>query len=226
MNAVRIVIFAKAPIAGLAKTRLIPALGAERAGQLARCMLMHTLLEARAADVGPVEMCVTPGLANPAWASLPPIEGILWSEQPEGDLGVRLARATARAIETGERVLLVGTDCPQLDAGRLQQAAILLSNSDSVLLPTFDGGYALLGLQRFHSKVFERVPWSTAEVAAVTCGRIRSLGWSLSVGSALHDIDEPADLQWLPESWSDFRVEGPQPGRHVRTSAPAPTEYR
>lgn len=222
----RIIIFAKAPIAGLAKTRLIPALGAERAAQLARRMLLHTLREAREADVGPVEMCVTPGLADPAWSSLPPIQGILWSEQPEGDLGVRLARTTARAIETGERVLLVGSDCPQLDARRLQQAAAQLSYADSVLLPTFDGGYALLGLQRFHHEIFDRIPWSTAEVAAVTCRRIRSLGWSLSVGSALHDIDEPADLQWLPESWSDFRVGGPQPGRPVRTAAPAPTEHR
>lgn len=226
MNAVRIVIFAKAPIAGLAKTRLIPALGAERAAGLARRMLLHTLREAREADLGPVEMCVTPALADPAWASLPPIEGILWSEQPEGDLGVRLAWATARAIETGERIMLIGTDCPHLDAGRLQQAAALLSHSDSVLVPTFDGGYALLGLQRFHHEVFDRIPWSTAEVAALTCERIRGLGWTLSVGSALHDIDEPGDLQWLPESWSDFRNEGPRPGRYVRTAALAPTEYR
>jgi rSAM/selenodomain-associated transferase 1 len=208
LSAVRIVIFAKAPIAGLAKTRLIPALGAERAAQLARRMLLHTLREACKADVGPVEMCVTPGLADPAWTSLPPIGGILRTEQPQGDLGIRLAKRTARAIEAGEQVLLVGTDCPQLDARRLQQAAALLSHSDSVLLPTFDGGYALLGLQRFHHEVFDRIPWSTAEVAAVTCERIRRLGWSLSIGSVLHDIDEPGDLQWLPESWSDFRNEG------------------
>ncbi len=122
--------------------------------------------------------------------------------------------------------MLIGTDCPQLDAGRLRQAAALLSHADSVLVPTFDGGYALLGLQRYDHKVFDRIPWSTAEVAALTCERIRGLGWTLNVGSALHDIDEPGDLQWLPESWNDFPDEGPRPGRHVRTAALVPTDYR
>jgi len=60
LTTTRIVIFAKAPVAGLAKTRLIPALGAETAARLARRMLLHTLHEASEAAVGQVELCVTP----------------------------------------------------------------------------------------------------------------------------------------------------------------------
>jgi rSAM/selenodomain-associated transferase 1 len=201
MTATRIVIFAKAPVAGLVKTRLIPALGAEQAARLARRMLLSTLQHAQAADLGPVELCVTPGPSDPAWADWAALECIAWSEQPEGDLGARMAGAAERALAGTERVLLIGTDCPELDAVRLQHAATLLEHSDAVLYPTFDGGYALLGLRRFDPRPFERMPWSTAEVAARTIECFQTLGWRLTVGGAVHDIDEPADLRWLPADW-------------------------
>ena len=203
MKATRIVIFAKAPVSGLAKTRLIAALGAAQAARLARHMLLHTLREAQAAAVGPVELCVTPRRSDPAWADWPVCEGIAWSEQPDGDLGARMADAAGRAIGGSEHVVLIGTDCPELDAARLQHAARLLEHSDAVLYPTFDGGYALLGLRRFDLRPFEQMPWSTAEVATRTVEQFRLLGWSLTIGDRLHDIDEPRDLQWLPEAWRD-----------------------
>lgn len=203
MKATRIVIFAKAPVSGLAKTRLIPALGAEQAARLARRMLLGTLAQAQAAGVGPVELCVTPGPSDPAWTTLPPVQGISWTAQPEGDLGARMADAAGRAIAGSEHALLIGTDCPDLDAARLRQAARHLEHSDAVLYPTFDGGYALLGLRRFDPRPFERMPWSTAGVAARTIECFRKLGWSLTIGDRLHDIDEPDDLQWLPDAWRD-----------------------
>jgi rSAM/selenodomain-associated transferase 1 len=201
MTATRIVIFAKAPVAGRVKTRLIPALGAEQAARLARRMLLSTLQHAQAAGVGPVELCVTPGPSDPSWATLPPVQGLAWSAQAEGDLGARMAGAAERALAGSERVLLIGTDCPELDAARLQHAARLLEHLDAVLYPTFDGGYALLGLGRFDPRPFERMPWSTPEVAARTVDCFRTLGWRLSVGGTVHDIDEPADLRWLPAEW-------------------------
>jgi rSAM/selenodomain-associated transferase 1 len=221
MTATRIVVFAKAPVAGLAKTRLIPALGAEQAAGLARRMLLSTLQQAQAADVGPVELCVTPRPSDPAWESLPPVQGVAWSAQIEGDLGARMAHAAERALACGERVLLIGTDCPELDAARVQHAATLLEHSHAVLYPTFDGGYALLGLGRFDPRPFERMPWSTPELAARTIECFQTLGWRLSVGVAVHDIDEPADLRWLPAEWRiDLRrASSPSaPGSHVDES--------
>jgi len=217
MKTTQIVIFAKAPVAGLAKTRLITALGAEQAARLARRMLLRTLQQAQAAGVGPVELCVTPGPSDPAWADWSALEGIAWSEQPEGDLGARMAHAAERTIAGGEHVLLIGTDCPELDAARLQHAARLLEHSDAVLCPTFDGGYALLGLRRFDRRPFERMPWSTAEVAARTIECFRTLGWRLTVSDALHDLDEPADLRWLPADW---RID-PQPTSPPEIRLPA-----
>ena len=207
MTTTRIVIFAKAPVAGLAKTRLIPALGAEAAARLARRMLLHTLQEASAAAVGPLECCVTPHPSDPAWQGLPPLEGICWTAQAVGDLGMRMADAARRASAASEPVLLVGTDCPQLDAVLLRRAAELLHDSDAVLYPTFDGGYVLLGLRRFDPRLFEQIPWSTAEVADRTIECVHELGWSLAVGGMLHDIDEPTDLPWLPDDWaSDLSI--------------------
>jgi rSAM/selenodomain-associated transferase 1 len=201
MTITRIVIFAKLPAAGLVKTRLIPALGAEAAARLARRMLLHTLQQATAAAVGPVELCVAPAPSDPAWQDWPAVEGIHWTAQSDGDLGARMANAVQSAVAAQERVLLIGTDCPGLDALQLRRAAGLLDQSDAVLYPTFDGGYALLGLRQFDPRPFEQMPWSTTEVADRTIERVREIGWSLAVGGMLHDIDEPADLRWLPDNW-------------------------
>jgi rSAM/selenodomain-associated transferase 1 len=201
LTATRIVIFAKAPLAGFAKTRLIPVLGAEMSAQLARRMLLQTIREACAAAVGPVELCVTPQPSEPAWQSVPPLQGVEWTAQVAGDLGARMADAAWRATANGEPVLLIGTDCPSLDAMLVRRAAQLLHDHDAVLYPTHDGGYALLGLRRFDPRLFEQMPWSTAEVTRQTLERVRELAWRLVVGDTLHDIDEPADLQWLPDAW-------------------------
>jgi glycosyltransferase A (GT-A) superfamily protein (DUF2064 family) len=167
MAPTRIVIFAKAPVPGAAKTRLIPALGQDGAARLAAQMLADTTAVAVAAD-----------------------------------LGERLARAASRVLAAGERVLLIGTDCPALDARRLRTAADTLNAHDAVIHPTHDGGYALLGLRRFNPLLFSEIAWSTASVAEETIARIRTLGWSLHIADTLHDIDEPDDLPELPAEYS------------------------
>lgn len=197
--ATRLVVFAKAPQAGHAKTRLAPALGAEGAATLARTLLDHTLDQAIDAGVGPVELCMSPAPDNAAWQGLPLPAGISCTDQGEGDLGARMARAVQR-VTTGlqQPVLLFGTDCPALDATQLRTAAEALRQHDAVLLPVQDGGYVLIGLKAPCPALFEHMPWSTATVAAETLRRLAALGLSTWVGPTLHDIDEPADLVHLP----------------------------
>ncbi len=197
MNKTRIIIFAKAPVPGFAKTRLIPALGAEGAAELARRMLLHALEQARLACATEVELCVTPSIHDPSWDGLNLTHPIIFTEQGMGDLGERLARATSRACAAGAHVLLIGTDCPDLNAHTLQQALTALDRNESVMIPTFDGGYALLGFKRFDPSLFENIHWSTSSVAGETQARIKSLAWTLELLPMLHDIDEPDDLQWL-----------------------------
>ena len=194
----RIVIFAKAPVAGLAKTRLIPALGAQGAARLAAALLEHAVAQALASGVGPVELCVTPAPADPLWSGLALQATLTWSDQGDGDLGERMARAAQRVLGAGEPVLLMGTDCPDLTAGRIREAAASLIAADAALVPAFDGGYVLLGLNHFDASLFAGIAWSTATVAQETRRRVEQLGWSLQNLPTLHDIDEPADLRWLP----------------------------
>lgn len=201
MNRVRIVIFAKAPLAGLAKTRLIPALGAQGAADLARRMLDHTLAQALAAEVGPIELCVTPSPGDVAWQNVVAAKSVAWSDQGDGDLGERMARAVQRVTGAGESLLLIGTDCPALDAALLRSAADSLQHFDATLVPTADGGYVLLGLNGFHASLFTDIEWSTGSVAAETRGRMKRLGWNVLHNPTVHDIDDAADLRWLPEGW-------------------------
>lgn len=190
----RIVIFAKAPVAGAVKTRLIPALGADGAAKLAAEMLALTVAEAVAAGVGPVELCADPRPDCRQWDGHRPAAPVRLSAQGDGGLGERLARAAGRVVGGGEAVLLIGSDCPELDAGRLRGAAAALARHDAVIHPTADGGYALLGLRRFAPALFEGIAWSSPAVAAQTLERLSALGWSCDVRETLHDIDEPRDL--------------------------------
>lgn len=183
----RVVIFAKAPVPGRVKTRLVPALGAEGAAALAAEMLERTIAEALA-SVCDVELCGDPDPAG--WWHGP---AVTFSAQGEGDLGERLARAAKRALRRGP-VLLIGSDCPALDRQRLREAAVALASDDAVIHPAEDGGYALLGLRAFDASIFEGMEWSTPSVAAETRARIAALGWSLREGETLRDVDEPADL--------------------------------
>jgi rSAM/selenodomain-associated transferase 1 len=187
----RIVVFAKAPVAGRVKTRLIPALGAEGAARLAARMLAATVGEALATGLA-VELCGEPDSAQ--WHEARP--GLALTPQGEGGLGERLARAAERVL-AGDGILLIGADCPELDRGRLRAAADALQTHDAVLHPAQDGGYALLGLRRFDRSIFEGIGWSTPAVAAQTIAGIEALGWSLYVGETLRDIDEPGDLPHL-----------------------------
>lgn len=198
---IRTIILAKAPQPGLAKTRLISALGAEGAAGLARRMLDSTLNSALAASLGPVELRAEPHIDAPEWQTVLLPCGVVARVQGAGDLGARLARAARKAIARGEAALLIGTDCVEMCPDLLIEAAGALQRHDAVLYSTSDGGYALLGLNRYHPRLFSDIAWSTDSVAFDTTCRIAQLGWSLYQGTILHDIDEPADLVRLPASW-------------------------
>lgn len=205
MKSLRIVIFAKAPRPGEAKTRLIPALGAEGAARLARRMLEHTINQALLANIGAVELCRTPA-DEAAWHDLSLPESVHRSIQGEGDLGERLARATERVVAAGSAALLVGTDCPALDAIILRQLAASLEVAQAAIAPAADGGYVGLALSRYHERLFTGIDWSTSGVARDTLHRLAELGWSTRQLPVLHDIDDPSDLRWLPAHWPEATV--------------------
>lgn len=213
----RTIVMAKAPVAGHAKTRLIPALGTLGAAALAERLLDHAVRQAMAADLGPVELCGAPALtprradaeapaaAHPAFERLADEWPIAVSEQGGGDLGQRMQRAFAcafAALSPGlGRVLMIGTDAPALDASVLRRAAAELDHADAVFVPAHDGGYALVGLRRPAPMLFDDMVWSSPTVMAHTRGRIAAAGLRHTELPPLHDIDLPADLIHLPPGW-------------------------
>lgn len=208
MTQTRIIIIAKEPRPGHVKTRLIPALGEAGAAQLADQMLQYTLRQALEAGLGPVELCVSPEPRAAYWQQLAGADQAIVSSQTEGDLGQRMATAARAALHQGLPVMLIGTDCPDLSAGRLRQMADQLQHHDACLCPVLDGGYALLGLRRFHPSLFNDIPWSTAEVARITRQRLAALGWRFAESETLNDIDEPEDLKRLATDHPGLSLSG------------------
>ncbi|MGP5011696.1 TIGR04282 family arsenosugar biosynthesis glycosyltransferase [Psychrobacter glacincola] len=197
-----IILFAKFPAQGMAKTRLQPALGIEGAAQMARRLLLHSIEQAVATGFT-VELCVSPAPTDPCWQALNLLDSLQWSAQADGDLGLRMLTASQQALARFEHVILIGTDCPSLTTIRIRQAAQQLETQVSVMIPAFDGGYVLFGFKQVDARLFSTIEWSTASVAKITQQRLAELSWSVKLLAPLPDIDEPEDLPYLPEGWLD-----------------------
>ena len=204
----RIVVMAKAPLAGYAKTRLVPALGADGAAALAGRLLAHAVREARGANLGAVELRCAPDAGHEAFRALAgeatttTTTTTTLAPQGDGDLGERMARAFADAFAAGERrVLLIGTDAPALDAAMLRRAAAALDTAEAVFVPALDGGYALVGLRRAVPALFASMTWSCDTVMRRSRERAADAGIVHVELPAVADIDEPADLVHLPAGW-------------------------
>ncbi|MCP5326549.1 MAG: TIGR04282 family arsenosugar biosynthesis glycosyltransferase [Oceanospirillaceae bacterium] len=204
----RIIVMVKKPVAGYAKTRLIPALGEAGAAALAEHMLQQLvqqllLLQQEKISQRPplqIELCVSPDVMDTYWQVFRD-KGLQVQQQVDGDLGARMQAAVERALAEGYPALLIGTDCPALDVHLLSQAVDALLQQQTVICPTFDGGYALLGLPSACDAVFNNMPWSTAEVYGLTVQRLADSGLVLHQLPMQHDIDEAADLAFLPAGW-------------------------
>jgi rSAM/selenodomain-associated transferase 1 len=198
------IVFAKAPLAGQAKTRLVPALGAEGAAALAARLLAHAVQQAAAAAAAlgaGLQLCVTPDIHDPLFAPLVQRYGLILTTQGSGDLGERMHRALTLALAQADRALLMGTDAPALDSALLLQANQALDQADAVFVPALDGGYALVGLRAPAPALFSSMVWSTAAVMQDTRVRARQAGLRLVELAPVPDIDVPQDLAHLPQGW-------------------------
>lgn len=196
----RCLIFAKAPVPGLVKTRLIPALGAIGAADLHRHLVRRTICVATEAAIGPIELWCAPDTDHPFFAGCQRDFGITLQSQGEGDLGKRMQRAMEAALMRSPRAILIGSDIPALRAGYLRVADQALHiGHDIVLGPAEDGGYVLIGLVLSNNELYRDIPWGGAMVLAETRRRIAALRWRCRELPVLWDVDRPEDLKRLPE---------------------------
>jgi uncharacterized protein len=196
-SAVSVAVLAKAPVPGLAKTRLVPVLGAEGAARLAGRFIERAVATATAAGIGPVTLWAAPDLRHPAFAGVSALREIALAEQPAGDLGARMLAAIAAAGGRGPAIV-IGTDCPALLPEHLRAAAAALADGiDVAIIPVEDGGYALIGMRRAEPALFAGMAWSTPTVMAQTRRRLARLGLTWREPARLWDVDLPADLARL-----------------------------
>ena len=202
-NPVAIAILAKAPTPGLAKTRLIPTIGAHAAAVLQERFTERTAKTAVAADIGPVTLWCSPDIDRASFQDLASRFPIALKLQPDGDLGDRILGAIA--AQNGP-TLVVGTDCPALNAEHLRAAAAALDDADVVLIPAEDGGYVLIGARAIHPELFSGIPWGTSSVLADTRTHIAAFGLTAVELPTLWDVDTEADLDRFERTFPELAL--------------------
>jgi rSAM/selenodomain-associated transferase 1 len=188
-----LIVFARAPEPGMAKTRLVCGLGADGADRLYAALFADTLA---LADRLPARRLLS--LAGTASPPLPPEWGVV--RQPEVSFGERMAWSFAQAFaQDAGRCVLIGADAPHLDPNWIVQAFAALAHHDVAIGPTHDGGYYLLGLRDPSPWLFEDVTWSTPSVFAETVRLIRARRRSCYVLPEEFDVDTPDEARRLHE---------------------------
>ena len=193
-----IIVFARAPAPGRAKTRLAARIGDWRAARLQARLTALTLRTALAARCGPVELHCAPDRSHAFFRYLGRKLGVRLENQRGMDLGSRMYRALARALRRQRGAILIGSDCPGLRAADLRRAQRLLrSGCDVVLAPAEDGGYGLIACRRVAPRLFEAIAWGGAQVHRATLERLESLRFRWRALRTVWDVDRPADLARL-----------------------------
>ena len=194
-----LLIFARNPQAGRVKTRLIGALGEQRASDIYASMLQHALATASAAPTGSVRVCIADPAPNSRLQPLLDRYRMPWATQIGEDLGARMHQAITDTLQSATRVVLIGSDCPEYEPDYLASAFTALSTNDVVLGPAADGGYVLIGMKQPHALLFSDMPWGTERVCRLTRNRLSQLQLDWHELPTRHDVDTVADLSRFPQ---------------------------
>ncbi len=199
----KLVVFAKAPIPGQVKKRLIPALGAEGTARLHQEMLEQKLRIAHDHYIADVELYCWPDTRHPYFQHAQSRYRIQLHPQQGDDLGERMANAMQGYVKDNHNTVLIGTDCPPLDGAYITQAFhALQAGADAVIGPAEDGGYILIGLSRFNSRIFKDIHWGGKDVLSQTLSRLKQLNLDYVVLDTLWDVDRPEDLVRLGDFYN------------------------
>lgn len=200
-NNTALIVFAKAPRPGAAKTRLVPLLGAEGAAALHARLIRHSLATACASGLRPLELHGAPDAEDPFLRGCADVCDIPLVPQTGDELGERMRNALERALANVPRVILIGTDCAALTVRHLREARdALVARNDAVFVPTEDGGFALIGATRCESRLFEGIAWGGAVVMSAMRTRLAAMGWRWQELETLWDVDRPGDYERLVAS--------------------------
>lgn len=195
----QLIVMARWPAPGRCKRRLAGSLGAVPAARIQARLTAHTLAVARGERrrLGLALVLAVDGLAGRAarrWGEALGVDRV--QLQGSGGLGLRMQRQVQAAFRTGaERMVVIGSDLPQLNGGDLAAAFAALERHEAVLGPACDGGYWLLGLRQPQPQLMAGISWGTAQVFAQTLAAMDRLGLEPALLAPKSDLDWAVDLR-------------------------------
>ena len=193
-------VFAKAPVSGQVKTRLLPVLSEQQACLAHERLIQHCLSQIQFSDWQ--SQLWSTDISHPYIQACAEEHSISLHTQQGADLGGRMAFTVKQSLENFNYAIIIGTDCPSIDSTLIAEAVQYLKDGSEVVLgPAADGGYVLIGLSAVAGSIFNDIEWGTSRVLETTRIRLREAGLNWSELATQRDIDRPDDLHYLQQNY-------------------------
>jgi rSAM/selenodomain-associated transferase 1 len=191
-----LLVFAKSPVVGQVKTRLIPDIGPEAAMSLYEELLTRTLNTANNSTIKDIQLWLSGDPNHPFFKTFNELDAIKFKQQTGKDLGEKMFNAFENVLTDCSYAILIGSDCPTLTINDLKSAAEMLEgDKDIVLGPAKDGGYYLIGLRKNNAELFSNIDWGNDSVFSKTTAKVEKLNLNLGLLTVRSDVDRFSDLQ-------------------------------
>ena len=192
-----LIVFIRNPVLGKVKTRLAKTLGDERAFAIYQQLLAYTHQLTSKINGDKFLYYSDEVEQNDIWSN----ELFTKKVQQGGDLGERMGNAFIELFKAGyQKLIIIGSDCIELEGAMIEQAFKLLSDHKVVIGPSLDGGYYLMGMNEYIPALFTNKQWGTATVFKDSLYNLQAANINVAQLTILNDIDEEADL---PLSWRE-----------------------
>ena len=195
-NCRSLIIFCKQPEPGLAKTRLAKSVGNENAIEIYKSIIFSLLNNLKDLDCEIILSCY-PDENHTFFKACKDKYNVTLASQIGNNLGERMHLAIQNELSKGiKKVILIGSDCPQININYVCDAFSRLDDHDYVLGPTEDGGYALIGCATLNSEIFKNIEWGSNKVLDETIAVFYKLEKCYQLLHMVRDIDRIEDYKY------------------------------
>ncbi len=196
----KILVFCKAPVSGEVKTRLTPHLTFDQAADIHKQLASRTINLVTQSKLCPTELWCSPDSKHSFFQTF----GLALKQQQGNDLGERMSNALYTSLKNCSSAILIGTDSPSMTIDILDLALTKLEkNNEIVIAPAEDGGYTLIGMNKYYRSIFENIVWGTETVFDQTMVKINVLNLNLYTLPMQWDLDRPDDLKRYIDNKND-----------------------
>lgn len=193
-NHQQLIIFAKSPVSGKCKTRLIPLLGEQAANDFYKELLLHTITIASQLNDIDIAVYAYPDTQHEFLQELAKEYSCSLHSQQGNNLGDRMHNAMQHSLQNHTQCVLIGSDCPSITPVYIQRAFNSLNSHTITIGPAKDGGYVLIGACEIQPDIFSNTEWSSGRVLQQCISNIERLDLRYELLETLWDIDTPNDF--------------------------------